>query len=75
MIWSEIVETKVQKYFKFLIYPPAREASREVANLTEKKSAYLRLCCQRICLHVTNFDHNYFQQSMELKMVILQKII
>ena len=32
--------------------PPASEASREVANLTEKKSAHLCKLCQRICLSV-----------------------
>ena len=33
------------------LYPPASEASREVTNLTErKKSAYLCIWCQRICV-------------------------
>ena len=42
----------LQDFFNFP-YPLASEASREVANLTErKKSAYPCKWCQRICLSV-----------------------
>ena len=35
------------------VYPPASEASREVANLTEGKNPHIpRIWCQRICLSV-----------------------
>ena len=36
-------------YLKAKLYPPASEASREVANLTERKP---QVWCQRICLSV-----------------------
>ena len=40
-----------QKVLHTWDYPPASEASREAANLTErKKSAYPGIWCQRICL-------------------------
>ena len=44
--------------YKFLFYPPASEASRVVANLTErKKSANTWIWCQRICLcQYSNFS-------------------
>ena len=36
-----------------LCFPPVSEASREVANLTERKNPHpLRIWCQRICLSV-----------------------
>ena len=51
---------RTQKY-----KPKAIEASREVANLTEKKYTYPRIWCQRICpsvcLSVINFDLNYLR--------------
>ena len=46
----------------FVNFPPASEASREVENLTErKKSTNPRIWCQRICLSVSKFDHNYLR--------------
>ena len=40
-------------------YPPAREASREVAKFNQKKkSAYPPIRCQRICESVAKFDLN-----------------
>ena len=48
-----------QRYYRFNLktrnYPPASEASREVANLTERKNPHTpvpRIWCQRICLSV-----------------------
>ena len=38
---------------EILDYPPASEASREVANFTERKNPHTpRIWCQRICLPV-----------------------
>ena len=48
----------VNQSYKLLIkifcslYPRGSEASREVANVTEKKSAYPCIWCQRICLPI-----------------------
>ena len=43
-------------------YPPASKASREEANLTERKNTHTpRIWCQRICLSVTNFDPKYLR--------------
>ena len=46
-------------------YPPASEASREVANLTWRKNPHppvygvKEFVCLSVCLSVTNFDLNY----------------
>ena len=44
-------------------YPPASEASREVANLTWRKNPHTPLYCVKeyVCLSVTNFDLNYLR--------------
>ena len=45
-----------------LIYPPASEASREVANFTERKNLHTPVCGVKdfVCLPVSqNFDPNY----------------
>ena len=41
--------------------PPASEASREVANLTERKNTHTPVYGVKefVCLSVTNFDPNY----------------
>ena len=54
--------------FDVNVNPPASKASREVANLTErKKSAYPRKWSQRmypsVRLSVTNFDPNYHRSG------------
>ena len=46
-------------------YPPASKASREVANLTERKNPHTpvygvkEFVCLSVCPSVTNFDPNY----------------
>ena len=49
-------------YINLQYYPPASEASKEVANLTERKNPHTPIWCQRICLSVclsiTHFDLN-----------------
>ena len=47
-------------YCNLLCYPPASKASREVANLTERKNAHIlvygvkEFFCLSVCLSVTN---------------------
>ena len=59
--------------FKFLIgsFPPASEASREVANSTEikkiHKPRYMVSKNLSVCLSVTNFDPNYQAEQSGLK--------
>ena len=44
-------------------YPPATNASKEVANLTERKNPHtFRIWCQRICLSVCLLP-NYLRTS------------
>ena len=49
------------------IYPPASEASREVANLTERKNPPTPVYGVKefvsVWPSVTNFDLNYFKNS------------
>ena len=44
-------------------YPPASEASREVANLTERKNTHppVHGVKELVCLSVMNFDLNYLR--------------
>ena len=48
-----------------MCYPPASEASREVANLTERKNPHTpvydvkEFVCLSVCPSLTNFDPNY----------------
>ena len=46
-----------------LFYPPASEASREVANLTERKNLHTPVYGVKefVCPSVTNFDPNYLR--------------
>ena len=50
---------------KAQFFPPGSEASREVANLTERKNSHTtvygvkELVCLSVCPSVTNFDPNY----------------
>ena len=45
-----------------LDYPPASEASREVANLTERKNPHTLFGVKEfVCLSVTKFDTNYLR--------------
>ena len=47
-----------------LHYSPASEASREVANLTERKNLHTLVYGVKnlsVCLSVTNFDPNYLR--------------
>ena len=52
---------------KKFCYPPASEASREEANLTERKNLHTPVCgvkefvCRSVCLSLTNFDPNYIR--------------
>ena len=46
--------------------PPASEASREVANLTDRKF---------VCLSVINFDPNYLKQSFLTKSLVYFKFL
>ena len=47
--------------------PPAREESRKVANLTERKNQHIpvygvkEFVCLSVCLSVTKFDPNYLR--------------
>ena len=45
------------------VYPPAREASREVENFDRrKKHTPTRILCQKfVCLSVTKFNPNYLR--------------
>ena len=44
-----VIGKKVNSSVSLKMYPPASKASREIANLTErKKSIYPRIWCQRI---------------------------
>ena len=44
-----------------LFFPPAKEANREVANLTERKNPHTLVYGFKefVCLSLTNFDPNY----------------
>ena len=46
-----------------IVYPPASEASREVANLTERKNPHTLVYGVKefVCLSVTKFDPNYLK--------------
>ena len=48
---------------RLCIHPPASEASREVANLTERKNPHTPVYGVKdfVCPSVTNFDHNYLR--------------
>ena len=47
-------------------YPPANEASREVANLTERKNPHNPVYGVKefVCLFVTKFDPNYLRTGV-----------
>ena len=48
--WYFLTVTCKNIIFEFgNVYPPAREASREAANLTERKNPYTRIWCKRTC--------------------------
>ena len=55
----------IHSLFTSFFYPPATKASREVANLTERKNPHAlvngvkELVRLSVCLSVTNFDLNY----------------
>ena len=48
------------KNFGLLIYPPVSKASREVANLNERKNPHTHIYGVKefVCLSITNFDPN-----------------
>ena len=54
---------------KFGNYPPANEASREVANLTERKKLHTpvygvkEFVCLSVCLSVVLFDLSSYQNQ------------
>ena len=52
-----------RKSFDFLNFPPASNASMEVANLTERKNPHTPVngIKEFVCLSVTNFDPNYLR--------------
>ena len=59
-------KTGFRPYLK-LYHPPASAASREVANLIERKNTHTlvygvkEFVCLSVCLSVTNFDPNYLR--------------
>ena len=66
MVVAETLKFEKNTYFSF---PPASEASREVANLTKRKNPHTpvlgvkEFVCLYVCLSVTNFDPNYLRTS------------
>ena len=57
----------LQFSFKIMYYPPASEASREVANLIEGKNwhtpPYMASKNLSVCLSMMYFDVHYLQQN------------